>query len=716
MSLETALDDERREVMKILEGRPSQARALVNRSSSPFAQNGRTRSPAPPVRSMLDIAGPASPKPAPGATPAFGSTSQAVRSMLDTSSPGPTRGTQSVMTSASAAPPSGSALHKARSDATESRPRATTDRETVDLNADYQFSMLPSIQNQALPKRVTQGGRKNISAMASIMQGQELGPLPRGRDRGRHNSTAGIGASSKSPSSRLLHRSESPGTGTLMQTPGKFITETGKVIDMNNAYRRLSDAALLKSGGELSTLPANSASSRNRLATGEVLSPTGEVRLQKDYYQNGEGEEDALETSDDELQTGSSADEAWGQGSTRGRKRDRRRKGLDEGDSNADDSEGDAGSIGEGPVGLGRAARPRKAKSLLAAAEEERIRISSRPQYRSLLEPTVTVTGPAGEKLSSKRSEVHPNTNYDHSVSTGGSPVNSDSEELGDIRHAQSLNISSSPVDSSIPHRVMRTILRGDFAKMQREAEEGSRRLRTYLVATDLSAESAYALEWTIGTVLRDGDTLMAVYAVDEEVGTGKGGDTESIHSLSVGEGAKSIQDTAAVIEKMTLAAQMSPLGLAGPSPSSASSLTPRSRKDSSAGSTDSRYMTKAEQERLHAIEGISQTCIKFLRKTKLQVRIAVEVIHCRSPKYMITEAIDGLEPTLVVLGSRGRSALKGVLLGSFSNYLVTKSSVPVMVVRRRLSGRKSENHPNIRLANNLTPTKPMPLEQAKVD
>ena len=39
----------------------------------------------------------------------------------------------------------------------------------------------------------------------------------------------------------------------------------------------------------------------------------------------------------------------------------------------------------------------------------------------------------------------------------------------------------------------------------------------------------------------------------------------------------------------------------------------------------------------------------------------------------------------MTVLGSRGRSALKGVLLGSFSNYLVTKSSVPVMVARRRL-------------------------------
>lgn len=39
------------------------------------------------------------------------------------------------------------------------------------------------------------------------------------------------------------------------------------------------------------------------------------------------------------------------------------------------------------------------------------------------------------------------------------------------------------------------------------------------------------------------------------------------------------------------------------------------------------------------------------------------------------------------------------------------------MVARKRLSGRKSKNvNPNVRLANNLTPVKPMPLEQAKVD
>ena len=267
------------------------------------------------------------------------------------------------------------------------------------------------------------------------------------------------------------------------------------------------------------------------------------------------------------------------------------------------------------------------------------MQISARYSVKSLLEPAVTVTGPGGERLLPKKSGVHPNTNYDQIASVRASPATSDSEELSEIRHAQRLNINSSPIDSSIPHRVIRTIIRGDFPMMQREAEEGSRRLRTYLVATDLSDEAAYALEWTIGTVLRDGDTLLAVYAVDEDIGTGKALESDSILGLPVGEGAKAMQDTTAMVEKMTLAVQNNP-STPGRSPLSVPSLLTGSQKNSSATSTDSRYLSKAEQERLHAIEGISQTCIKFLRKTKLQVRIAVEVIHCKSPKYMITEAV----------------------------------------------------------------------------
>ena len=148
-------------------------------------------------------------------------------------------------------------------------------------------------------------------------------------------------------------------------------------------------------------------------------------------------------------------------------------------------------------------------------------------------------------------------------------------------------------------------------------------------MATDLSGEAAYALEWTIGTVLRDGDTLLAVYAVDEEVGTGKTGD-----SLPIGDGAKAMQDTTAVMEKMTVAYQKGPLIL------SKATLRPGSRKSSAAASTDSRSRSNADQERAHAIETLSETCIRFLRKTKLQVRVAIEVIHCKSPKYMVTEAV----------------------------------------------------------------------------
>lgn len=94
----------------------------------------------------------------------------------------------------------------------------------------------------------------------------------------------------------------------------------------------------------------------------------------------------------------------------------------------------------------------------------------------------------------------------------------------------------------------------------------------------------------------------------------------------------------------------------------------------------------------------------------------------------------------MVILGSRGRGALKGyvalrsrcpepwdlnmmvtfcssTLLGSFSNYLVAKSSIPVMVARKKLRGRKAKNvNPTVRLANNLIPTADSRLTRARID
>ena len=54
------------------------------------------------------------------------------------------------------------------------------------------------------------------------------------------------------------------------------------------------------------------------------------------------------------------------------------------------------------------------------------------------------------------------------------------------------------------------------------------------------------------------------------------------------------------------------------------------------------------------------------------------------------------------------------VILGSFSNYLVTKSSVPVMVARKRL--RKQYKRTAVRQVNNLNNPTARSLANAKID
>lgn len=64
-------------------------------------------------------------------------------------------------------------------------------------------------------------------------------------------------------------------------------------------------------------------------------------------------------------------------------------------------------------------------------------------------------------------------------------------------------------LETSRPHfqrdRCTITLTHGDPAK---SLEDSHRRPKRYVLASDLSEESRYALEWGIGTVLRDGDEL----------------------------------------------------------------------------------------------------------------------------------------------------------------------------------------------------------------
>lgn len=88
------------------------------------------------------------------------------------------------------------------------------------------------------------------------------------------------------------------------------------------------------------------------------------------------------------------------------------------------------------------------------------------------------------------------------------STLNSDSrrgnpKRKKSIRHVSLPSVTSRP--TFLRDRCIITLIQGDPV---RALEESGRRARRYVVASDLSEESRYAVEWGIGTVLRDGDEL----------------------------------------------------------------------------------------------------------------------------------------------------------------------------------------------------------------
>ncbi|GAA6060273.1 hypothetical protein JCM10212_003973 [Sporobolomyces blumeae] len=166
----------------------------------------------------------------------------------------------------------------------------------------------------------------------------------------------------------------------------------------------------------------------------------------------------------------------------------------------------------------------------------------------------------------------------------------------------------------------------GDPEKALRESK---RKQRKYLVASDLSDESLFAIQWAIGTVLREGDECFIVSVMETDT--------------------KFDSDD--------------------PNPSA---------------SAKAAKLTN-QRERQSAVLRISRQATTLLERTRLNVRIICQAIHAKVPRHMLVDMIDFHEPTLVVVGSRGLTKLKGMLLGSVSNYLVQKSSSPVMVTRRPL-------------------------------
>lgn len=322
----------------------------------------------------------------------------------------------------------------------------------------------------------------------------------------------------------------------------------------------------------------------------------------------------------------------------------------------------------------------------------------AQPAYRSLLDDVV-LPKPASEKAKSSKHGVHPHTSFDIGPGSGfQTPMDSDAEaEYTDIRNAQKLALTMTPIQTQGDvSRSVRMIFRGEWAKIYKDALEEHRRVRKYLVATDLSEESTHALEWAIGTVLRDGDTLIAIYCVDEETGVSSepppAQDDQkqaTVTKESAAKTASSAPTTAPAAGPTTTTATATAAATAVAAAAASSSLIAPSpapsvhrgagtggsplilaSDHSSAGragsvsahspAPSSRERSRADEERERAVKDITDRVTKLLRKTRLQVRVIVEVIHCKNPKHLITEVIDLVNPTLVILGSRGRSALKG--------------------------------------------------------
>lgn len=606
-TLESALDDERREVMALLEGGPARSAGSLKApaSSAPRAgsrdHRNRLRAASPagvaqsPVRSMLDLSTPAPPssRPASLASPQSANFPRpAVRSMLDTDTPPATPGTHPPLVHARSAPGPSS---------TQSAPGSP--EPTVE--GQYRFDM-PSLESQVRGHGDEQPQKRKGALSQVFSSNSEFG-------RPRHNSTSATLGEGRalSPSSRLgvSGRSMSPAQRGIdpnrVSSRTKYFSSTsGKTIDMTNAYRRLSDANLLRSGGNLANLASKRAIDVEK---GESRAPDGGTRLEKDYFadddNDAEDDDEAVEDSDDETE--------WQSERTRGRQRQR-------------DGRGEQDELSPDPE--------RTPKSLLAAAEQERIKIDQSRRYKSLIPDDVIITTPSGEKVSAKKAGIHPNTSFDDHVSRASTPINSDDEaDISDIRRAQQMALNVSPIHSTPEsHRCLRQIIRGDYDGLVAEAEKGLRRQRMYLVATDLSDEAAYALEWTIGTCLRDGDTLLAVYAVDEDqIGEGIG--------VAIGEGANMMMDTGRALKDIT----------DEQTKKSDSATTPHVSSPLATGDgildmevPDLEKMDKAERERWHATIEVGDRCVKLLRKTRLQVRVVVEVFHCKSPKHMITEVV----------------------------------------------------------------------------
>ncbi|KAF9435427.1 hypothetical protein BGZ76_006316 [Entomortierella beljakovae] len=126
---------------------------------------------------------------------------------------------------------------------------------------------------------------------------------------------------------------------------------------------------------------------------------------------------------------------------------------------------------------------------------------------------------------------------------------------------------------------------------------------------------------------------------------------------------------------------------------------TPHKEKVSTRGRKNYMVATDLSGESWHATEWAINTILR--NGDEMNVVTIVEddkATRSMGAKELLIEMIDDLDDlSTVLVGSRGRGAIKGLLLGSISNFLVHNSSVPVMVVRATKKGKAKKRARNSR-------------------
>ena len=415
--------------------------------------------------------------------------------------------------------------------------------------------------------------------MAAALSGH-LGSLHAGLPAGGRAQTHTATTHSRSPSSRN-RKPDAPRSGLFSPTspPAPLRTNAGTVVD-DQAHLRLTQTK----SGSFSTV-ADDSEDPGRIRKDD-LSPAEDNAMDSD--------EDASSDEDD----------------SRGRSERRKLSAS------------------------GHAEEVKSPESSAPSSPEDVKRTPHSRLVKSLLEPSISVTSPTGEKLVSTKGRGNRRASM-------ASVASDEDEEAAAIRKAKSLPLIESELDKTVPGRHVQMMLRGNWIQFNQEAEAGERTSRLYLLCSDLSVEASYAMEWVIGTMLKDGDTLLAIYAMEDENAAkiSEAKISEAEREVLTAEGNKAGKEASDVMDTLTRQTTLEGGGTSS-GPSREAKFTPTAEAKSLTGSVDARNVSRKEMDRLKAVESLKNDFLKLVRKTTLQVRCMIEVIHCRSPKHLLLGAV----------------------------------------------------------------------------